>query len=108
MLNLKTYLNKTAARKAHEAFSRHLWFLSELLVGTALLDDRVSASIKEKMVQNIHRPALADTPWRVKLTNESEQLKVEDLVTERTTSFFDALMEEGKEKSQAFLNNLIS
>ncbi|KAK0045406.1 hypothetical protein Bpfe_025132 [Biomphalaria pfeifferi] len=97
--NLKTYPNKTVASKAHEAFSRHLWFLSEHLVGIALLDDRVSASIKEKMVQNLLRPALADIPRRVKLTSESEQLKLEDLVTERTTSFFDVLMEEGKEKS---------
>ncbi|KAK0053559.1 hypothetical protein Bpfe_017019 [Biomphalaria pfeifferi] len=101
--NLKTYPNKTVASKAHEAFSRHLWFLSEHLVGIALLDDRVSASIKEKMVQNLLRPALADIPRRVKLTSESEQLKLEDLVTERTTSFFDVLMEEGKEKSQTFL-----
>ncbi len=101
--NLKTYPNKTVASKAHEAFSRHLWFLSEHLVGIALLDDRVSASIKEKMVQNLLRPALADIPRRVKLTSESEPLKLEDLVTERTTSFFDVLMEEGKEKSQTFL-----
>jgi hypothetical protein len=101
--SLKTYPNKKLASKAHEAFSRHLWFLSEHLVGMAFFDDRVSASTKEKMVQNIHRPPLADTPRRLKLTSESEQLKLEDLVTERTTSFFDVLMEEGKEKSQTFL-----
>ena len=101
--NLKTYPNETVARKAHEAFSRHLWFLSEHLVGMALLDDRVSALTKEKMVQNLHRPALVDTPRRVKLRSESQQLKLEDLVTERTKSFFDVLIEEGKEKSQTFL-----
>ena len=55
------------------------------------------------MVQNLHPPALADTPRHVKLTSESEQLKMEDLVTERTKSFFDVLVEEGKEKSQTFL-----
>lgn len=59
--NLKTYPNKIGASKAHEAFLRYLWFLSEHLVGMALFDDRVAASIKEKMVQNRHRPALADT-----------------------------------------------
>jgi len=54
------------------------------------------------MVHNLHQPSLADTK-RVKLTSESEQLKLEDQVTERTIFFFDVLMEEGKEKSQTFL-----
>ena len=52
--NLKTYPNQTVASKAHEAFSRYLWFLSEPLVGMAFSDDRVSASIKKKMIQNLH------------------------------------------------------
>ena len=38
----------------------------------------------------------------MQLTSESEQLKLEDLVTERT-SFFDVLMEKGKEKTQLFI-----
>jgi len=37
----------------------------------------------------------------VQLTSESEQLKLEDLVTERT-SFFDVLMEKGKEKTVVY------
>jgi len=37
--NLKTYPKKNVAIKAHEAFSRHVWFLSEHLVGIALFDD---------------------------------------------------------------------
>ena len=52
--NLKTYSNKTVANKAHKAFSRYLWFISEHLVGIALLDYRVSPLIKEKMIQNLH------------------------------------------------------
>ena len=99
---LKTYPNQAVASKIHAAFSRHLWFLSEHLVAIALFDDRVSSKMKGKMVRNLQRPALSDTPWRVQLTSESEQLKLENLVTERT-SFFDVLMEKGKEKTQLFI-----
>ena len=83
--NLKTYPIKTVTSRVHEAFLR-LWFHFEHLVGIALLNDRVSASIKEKMVQNLNQPVLADNPRHVKLTSDSEQLNSEDLVTERTTS----------------------
>src|SRR5688572_9940082 len=57
--------------------------------------------MKGKIVRNLQRPALSDTPRHVQLTSESEQLNLEDLVTERT-SFFDVLMEKGKEKTQLF------
>ena len=58
--------------------------------------------MKGKIVRNLQRPALSDTPRHVQLTSESEQLKLEDLVTENT-SFFDVLMEKGKEKTQLFI-----
>jgi len=58
--------------------------------------------MKGKIVRNLQRPALSDTPRHVQLTSESEQLKLEDLVTERT-SFFDVLIKKGKEKTQLFI-----
>ena len=91
------------ADKAYTAFSRHLWFLSEHLAGLAFFDDRVSTKTKKKMVKSLQRPSLPDVPRRLKINNESEPLQLEDLVTERTKSFFDVLMEKGKEKSEWFL-----
>ena len=100
---LTTYPNQAVGRKAHTAFSRHLWFLSEHLAGFALFDERVPIETKERMVLNLNRSPLPDIPRRLKLENESDEPKLEDLVTERTTSLFDVLMDEGKEKSQSFL-----
>jgi hypothetical protein len=100
---LKEYPNQTLAVKASTAFCRHLWFLSEHLVATAFFDDRVTTETKERMVQNLQRPSLPGTPRRLKITDKVPDLKLEDLVTKRTSDFFDVLMTGGKAKSQSFL-----
>ena len=100
---LKAYPNKAVANKAYAAFCRHLWFLSEKLAGLAFFDDRVSAETKEKMVLNLKRSPLLGNPRWLAIADECEDLKLEGLITERTASIFDVLMEGGKEKSLSFL-----
>jgi len=100
---LASYPNQDIGKKAHTAFARHLWFHSEHLAGFALFDERVSCETKEKMVLNLNRSPLPGIPRRLKLENESDHPKLEDLVTERTTALFDVVLTDGKEKSQSFL-----
>jgi len=100
---LKTYPNQMVASKASAAICRHLWFLSEHLVALAFFDERVTMETKEKMVQNLQRPQLPDCPRRLQIKDKGEHLKLEDLVTKRTSSFFDVLIEGGIATSQTFL-----
>lgn len=100
---LKTYPNRIVGSKASRALGRHLWFLSEHLVALAFFDDRVSSETKLKMVQNLQRPRLPDTPRRVQLTDITVEPRLENFVTERTSFFFDVLAEEGKAKAKTFM-----
>ena len=45
-----------------EKIARHLWYLSEELVGLSLFDDDAMSSIKEKMAQAILQPMEQETP----------------------------------------------
>lgn len=55
------------------------------------------------MVQNLQHLRLPGPHRRLEITEEMEDLQLEDLVTKRTSSFFDVLMEGGKVKSQSLL-----
>ena len=52
---LKKYadINDAISEVTTEKMARHLWFLSEELVGLLLFDDDVMPSINEKMAQTI-------------------------------------------------------
>ena len=53
---LKRYPDRKLSDKTVKAFSNHLWYLSEHLVGFAFFDDRVTEETKSKMVTNLSRP----------------------------------------------------
>jgi hypothetical protein len=101
---LNTYPNQIVAKKALEAISRHLWFLSEHLVALAFFDDRITPETKQQMVRNLKRPPLPHTPRRLVGTDAMQPVMFENLVTQRTQSFFDLLIEEGSTKANTFLN----
>ncbi|KAG2466215.1 ATPA synthase, partial [Polypterus senegalus] len=86
-------LEPSKITKFESAFLQHVISQHQQLLATI----RVSAETKGKMAQ---QALLPDIPRRLKLTNESERLKLEDLVTERTTSFFDVFLKNDKERSQ--------
>jgi hypothetical protein len=100
---LKNYPNRIVTNKSFTAFSRHLWFLSEHLVGLSFFDDRVAMDTKNKMVKNLQRPSFPNSPRRLKISNEVAQLNLEDLVTTKTRLIFDVLVENGVAKSESFL-----
>ena len=63
---LKKYagINDAISEVATEKMARHLWYLSEELVGLSLFHDDVMPSIKEKMAQAILQPKEKETPVR--------------------------------------------
>src|SRR5271170_5387032 len=48
--SLSTYEDRDVAKAATTAFGRHLWYLSEILVGFAFFDDDVTVEEKREMV----------------------------------------------------------
>jgi len=66
LLNLlQNYPNRIIADAAFTAFSRHLWFFSESMVGLGFFDSRVDLDTKRAMVANLDLPETASGVKRV-------------------------------------------
>ena len=102
---LRQYPNRTVADAALTAFSRHLWYFSEHLIGLSFFDDRVSADAKRAMAVNLRRP---QTSAALKRLNKEEVYtdftKLEKFVTERTKRLFTLLSNTGEEDAAIFLS----
>lgn len=53
---IKNYPNTNVSNTTLKALRRHLWYLSEHLIGLSLFDSRVSLESKREMVQNMQKP----------------------------------------------------
>ncbi|KAG7166425.1 hypothetical protein Hamer_G005524 [Homarus americanus] len=101
---LKEYPHEKVAHAAQAAISRHLWYLSEHLIGLSLFDDRIDTETKKNMVQNFQCPKKQDFSRRIVLSDETPINNVASFVTERTLDIFDVLTLDGKERAQLFLS----
>ncbi|KAG7166435.1 hypothetical protein Hamer_G005536, partial [Homarus americanus] len=99
---LKEYPHEKVAHAAQAAISRHLWYLSEHLIGLSLFDDRIDTETKKNMVQNFQCPKKQDFSRRIVLSDETPISNVASFVTERTLDIFDVLTLDGKERAQLF------
>src|SRR6218665_1918402 len=92
LCTLSAYPNRKVAEAATTAFGRHLWYLSELLIGFAFFDDDVSIEEKRLMIM-----ALIDTegsdepPKRISLFVSPETKRLHDFVTTSTRRFSRSL-----------------
>src|SRR5688572_12109323 len=59
---IHTYPDKEVSQVALTAFSRHLWYLSETLVGLSLFDDSVTFDEKQRMVYSMRNNQGSDEP----------------------------------------------
>lgn len=89
---LSTYQNKDVAKAATTAFSRHLWYLSELLVGFAFFDDHVSVDEKRLMVKALTENSGSAEPLkRIPPFLEPVTKGLHSFVTTSTMRFFHIL-----------------
>ena len=51
--SLVAYLDKDIAKATSTSLGRHLWYLSEQLVGLALFDEDLSLTTKQDMVEGM-------------------------------------------------------
>jgi hypothetical protein len=89
---LSEYPERDVAKAAITAFGRHLWYLSELLVGFSFFDDDVSADEKRLMVVAIKETEGSDEPpKRVAPFLDASMKQLHHFVTRSTGRFFEIL-----------------
>jgi hypothetical protein len=91
---LLEYPDRTIAEAATQAFGRHLWYLSEILVAFALFDDEVSIAEKRLMVAALkEKDGSEDPPKRIKLKDihDLSSKQLHNFVTKTTGRFFTIL-----------------
>ena len=89
---LTAYQNKEVAQAATTAFNRHLWYLSELLVGFAFFDDDVSVEEKRLMIVALNKNPGSEEPLkRITPFIEPTTKGLHDFVTTSTARFFKIL-----------------
>lgn len=82
--------NAVVAKAAMTSFSRHLWYLSEVLVGLAFFDSDVSTEIKSAMVAALNNKT-KDHPRRIAFNSTLPEKQLSDFVSEHTRNLFTAL-----------------
>ncbi len=91
--------NETIATAAIQSFSRHLWYLSETLIGLAFFDSTVPVVMKRAMVSSLDKDGELDVPLRRfvieprNIERETDQLcskELSDFVSSNTRKLFVA------------------
>ncbi|KAK6169760.1 hypothetical protein SNE40_020749 [Patella caerulea] len=89
---LSIYPDQEVSNLAVTAFSRHLWYLSEVPVGLALFDTEVSNIEKRQMLRNMEtNPGSEDPPKRVVLPVNLGERRLSNFCTTATRRLFEIL-----------------
>jgi hypothetical protein len=89
---LYAYSNHDVAKATTTAFGRHLWYLSEVLVGLSFFDDRVSVEEKRSTVAALREnDGSKDPPKCISPFCEPLTKGLNDFVTKSTVQLFKLL-----------------
>lgn len=89
---LSMYEHHGVKEAAVVAFSRHLWYLSEVMIGLAFFDPNVELQEKEKMIRNLHeKEGSEELPHRLDAKFCYSDQPLSSFVTTKTKSFFTIL-----------------
>lgn len=89
---------------ALEAFTRHLWYLSEYLAPLAFFDERVSNETKAAMVENLSLPPSKAALKRLNQKTFNHHDPLQSYITSRSLKVFNLLSSNGQEEAEAFLS----
>lgn len=84
-------IDKSISEKALAKFQRHLWYLSEMLIGLSIFDDGVEMDIKRKMLEKMKSSEMnAEKSARKAFIHPAliKDAKLIDFVTPNTMKFF--------------------
>lgn len=85
-------INKTLVEAVLNVLSRHLWYLSETLIGLSFFNESISLEEKKLMISAMEKPGYDENPKKALISkNIANQLQLCDFVTENTKYFFSAI-----------------
>jgi hypothetical protein len=87
-------IDKVIADTAMHKFLRHLWYLSDEMIGLAFFDETIPVDEKMAMVLALHEVRVTSPPPKRVIMNVSDirhGLKPSSLVTDNTNKFFSAM-----------------
>lgn len=91
---IQSYNDKEISAVATKAFNRHLWYLSEELIGLSFFDEETSLDVKREMVKALSISGSENPPKRTNLNVDGDSLQNKTLasfVTSSTLKFFTKL-----------------
>lgn len=90
---LRQYFHPHISAAALQAFSNHLWYLSEVLIGFAFYDGSITMTERANMVHALGRLGASPPPKRLPASTmpTSQGATVSDFVTRNTRKFFSML-----------------
>jgi len=107
MCHLQTGLpDKSLAETALTAWKRHLWYVSEELIGLAFFYERISSSEKSATVLNLKRPPNGKAMKRLEGKNFSPRQPVGEFVTAKTMNIFGTLIQNGAEQAEQLVQKV--
>lgn len=98
-------IDKILAEAILQVFSRHLWYLSESLVGLSFFNNNISLEEKRIMVSALKKPGYDENPKKAVINKQrANQLDLSDFISENTLHFFNAVCDKSSDVSaQEFL-----
>jgi hypothetical protein len=98
--------DKSLAETALTAWKRHLWYVSEEMIGLAFFDERINSSEKSAMILNLKRPPNDKVMKRLEGKNFSPRQSVSEFVTAKTMTIFETLIPNGAEYAVQLLQKV--
>lgn len=83
--------NEFIASEAINVFTRHLWYLSEQLVGLSFFDKRISSAKLDEMITGLEKEPVPINRYRNQTIVESRDIDIASLVSKETLRFFQIL-----------------
>jgi hypothetical protein len=94
--------DRSLTEVALTAWTRHLWYVSEKMIGLAFFDERVSLAEKSEMIENLKRSPKKITLKRFDGKMFSPRQQLSAFMTARSMSIFAALLPNGTEHTKQF------
>lgn len=106
LLEFKSEVNSAIAEDVIKTMSRHMWYLSETLIGMAFFDRTINFDIKKLMVLGLQNQGHVENPRRININLSLVPTQnLNDFVTKNTIIFFDTLFANSVSKiSKDFLS----
>jgi hypothetical protein len=101
--SIQSFPVRAVAETASRSMKRHLWYLSEHLVGLSFFDQRLENDTKIAMVHNLKRNPSVDSLKRLDGATFNPDDPIEEYVTQRSGKIFDLLINHGQDKAASFL-----